>query len=205
MATDAWRRRPAPPRSAPEEGSAGDGHRRRAGRDASRPRAGQRSWAGPPGTNPRVGAVLLGPDGRVVAEGWHRGAGTPHAEAVALAEASGQARGATAVVTLEPCDHVGRTGPCTQALVDAGVARVVFAATDPNPVAGGGAATPARGRCRGRGGSARRGRRAAQPGLGVRGRPWAPVRDLEVRRQPRRPGRRRRRVQPMDHLGRRPP
>jgi diaminohydroxyphosphoribosylaminopyrimidine deaminase/5-amino-6-(5-phosphoribosylamino)uracil reductase len=91
--------------------------------------------------NPRVGCVLLAPDGTTVAEGHHRGAGTPHAEADALAQAGSAARGTTAVVTLEPCDHTGRTGPCSQALVAAGVARVVFAQTDPNPVAHGGADT----------------------------------------------------------------
>jgi diaminohydroxyphosphoribosylaminopyrimidine deaminase/5-amino-6-(5-phosphoribosylamino)uracil reductase len=86
-----------------------------------------------------VGCVLLATDGTVVAEGFHRGAGTPHAEADALARAGVGARGATAVVTLEPCNHTGRTGPCAQALVDAGVVRVVFAQADPNPVAAGGA------------------------------------------------------------------
>jgi diaminohydroxyphosphoribosylaminopyrimidine deaminase/5-amino-6-(5-phosphoribosylamino)uracil reductase len=95
----------------------------------------------PLGPNPRVGCVLLDPDGRVVAEGHHRGAGTPHAEVAALREAGADARGTTAVVTLEPCDHTGRTGPCTQALLDAGVARVVFAQPDPNPVAAGGGRT----------------------------------------------------------------
>jgi len=94
----------------------------------------------PLGPNPRVGCVLLGPDGATVAEGHHRGAGTPHAEAAALAAAApGAARGATAVVTLEPCRHTGRTGPCAQALIEAGVARVVYAQADPNPVAAGGA------------------------------------------------------------------
>jgi diaminohydroxyphosphoribosylaminopyrimidine deaminase / 5-amino-6-(5-phosphoribosylamino)uracil reductase len=93
----------------------------------------------PLGPNPRVGCVLLGPDGAEIAEGFHRGAGTPHAEAAALAEAGDAARGATAVVTLEPCNHTGRTGPCAQALIDAGVTRVVFAQPDPNPVAAGGA------------------------------------------------------------------
>ncbi len=95
----------------------------------------------PLGPNPRVGCVLLAPDGTEIAEGFHRGAGTPHAEAAALAEAGESARGATAVVTLEPCNHTGRTGPCAQALVDAGVARVVYAQPDPNPRAAGGAAT----------------------------------------------------------------
>ena len=100
-----------------------------------------RSPGVPTGPNPRVGCVLLAPDGRTVAEGHHRGAGTPHAEADALTRAGEQARGTTAVVTLEPCNHTGRTGPCAQALIDAGVARVVFAQPDPNPVAAGGADT----------------------------------------------------------------
>lgn len=95
------------------------------------------------GPNPRVGCVLLAPDGSVLAEGWHRGAGTSHAEIAALAAARAarrSTRGATAVVTLEPCDHTGRTGPCSEALLRAGVHRVVFAVEDPNPVAAGGAA-----------------------------------------------------------------
>lgn len=91
--------------------------------------------------NPRVGCVLLGADGETIAEGYHRGPGTPHAEVDALAKAGGAARGSTAVVTLEPCNHTGRTGPCSQALIEAGVARVVYAQADPNPVAAGGAAT----------------------------------------------------------------
>jgi diaminohydroxyphosphoribosylaminopyrimidine deaminase/5-amino-6-(5-phosphoribosylamino)uracil reductase len=95
----------------------------------------------PLGPNPRVGAVLLAPDGTTVAEGFHRGAGTPHAEVDALTRAGDRARGSTAVVTLEPCNHTGRTGPCSQALLDAGVARLVFAQADTNPVAQGGAET----------------------------------------------------------------
>ncbi|WP_238998456.1 bifunctional diaminohydroxyphosphoribosylaminopyrimidine deaminase/5-amino-6-(5-phosphoribosylamino)uracil reductase RibD [Nocardioides limicola] len=95
----------------------------------------------PLGPNPRVGCVLLDADGSEIAEGFHRGAGTPHAEAAALAEAGAAAEGATAVVTLEPCNHTGRTGPCAQALVDAGVRRVVFGQADPNPLAAGGAET----------------------------------------------------------------
>jgi len=95
----------------------------------------------PLGPNPRVGCVLLGDDGRTVAEGYHRGAGTPHAEADALTRAGASARGATAVVTLEPCNHTGRTGPCARALVDAGVRRVVVAQRDTNPVAAGGTET----------------------------------------------------------------
>lgn len=93
----------------------------------------------PLGPNPRVGCVLLDSSGETVAEGYHRGAGTPHAEADALDRAGESARGTTAVVTLEPCSHTGRTGPCTQALIDAGVVRVVFAQADPNPAASGGA------------------------------------------------------------------
>jgi diaminohydroxyphosphoribosylaminopyrimidine deaminase/5-amino-6-(5-phosphoribosylamino)uracil reductase len=85
--------------------------------------------------------VLLAPDGTTVAEGFHRGAGTPHAEADALSRAGDGARGATAVVTLEPCNHTGRTGPCAQALVAAGVARVLYAQSDTNPLASGGART----------------------------------------------------------------
>ena len=77
---------------------------------------------GPRGLNPQVGAVILSPTGDVLAEGWHRGAGTAHAEVDALsALAPGEASGATAVVTLEPCNHTGRTGPCAQALIDAGI------------------------------------------------------------------------------------
>ena len=95
----------------------------------------------PHGPNPRVGCVLLDTDGAIVADGHHRGIGTAHAEVDALRQAGHAARGGTAVVTLEPCNHTGRTGPCADALVAAGVARVVFAQTDPNPVAAGGAAT----------------------------------------------------------------
>src|SRR5690349_2217942 len=73
--------------------------------------------------NPPVGAVLLDGDGQVVGEGWTRPPGGPHAEVVALEQAAG--RGRTAVVTLEPCDHHGRTGPCSQALLAAGIERVV--------------------------------------------------------------------------------
>ena len=95
----------------------------------------------PLGPNPRVGCVLLAVDGTVVAEGYHRGAGAPHAEVDALTRAGDAARGATAVVTLEPCNHTGRTGPCAVALVEAGVRRVVVAQRDTNPVALGGADT----------------------------------------------------------------
>ncbi|CAH0127677.1 MULTISPECIES: bifunctional diaminohydroxyphosphoribosylaminopyrimidine deaminase/5-amino-6-(5-phosphoribosylamino)uracil reductase RibD [unclassified Microbacterium] len=95
---------------------------------------------GPRGINPQVGAVLLSPAGDVIAEGWHRGAGTPHAEVDALSKlADGAARGATAVVTLEPCNHTGRTGPCALALIEAGVSRVIYSLDDPGAVSGGGA------------------------------------------------------------------
>ncbi len=82
--------------------------------------------------NPMVGCVLVR-GGKVIAEGWHRRAGGDHAEVAALRELGFVARGATAYVTLEPCDHTGRTGPCTKALIDAGVKRVVYAMRDPNP------------------------------------------------------------------------
>lgn len=95
----------------------------------------------PLGPNPRVGCVLIDDEGRTVAEGYHRGAGTAHAEADALARAGARADSTTAVVTLEPCNHTGRTGPCAHALIEAGVRRVVFAQPDPNPEAAGGAET----------------------------------------------------------------
>ncbi|MGN8553569.1 UNVERIFIED_CONTAM: bifunctional diaminohydroxyphosphoribosylaminopyrimidine deaminase/5-amino-6-(5-phosphoribosylamino)uracil reductase RibD [Microbacterium sp. SLM126] len=107
-------------------------------RDAMR-RALALALRGPRGVNPQVGAVLLSPAGEIIAEGWHRGAGTSHAEVAALAQLEpGAARGATAVVTLEPCNHHGRTGPCAEALLEAGVARVIYAIDDPNPGSSGG-------------------------------------------------------------------
>ena len=87
--------------------------------------------------NPAVGCVVVHGD-NLLATGWTAPAGGPHAERVALAAAGERARGATAYVTLEPCRHQGRTGPCTRALIDAGIARVVYAVRDPNPLAGGG-------------------------------------------------------------------
>ncbi len=86
--------------------------------------------------NPRVGCVLV-KDGMVVGEGWHQRAGEAHAEIHALRQAGPAARGATAYVTLEPCSHYGRTPPCADALIDAGVARVVAALRDPNPLVAG--------------------------------------------------------------------
>jgi diaminohydroxyphosphoribosylaminopyrimidine deaminase / 5-amino-6-(5-phosphoribosylamino)uracil reductase len=95
---------------------------------------------GPVGLNPQVGAVILSPAGEVLAEGWHRGAGTAHAEVDALSKLDADgARGATAVVTLEPCNHAGRTGPCAVALIEAGIGRVVFAVDDPGVRSSGGA------------------------------------------------------------------
>ncbi|MEV5706996.1 bifunctional diaminohydroxyphosphoribosylaminopyrimidine deaminase/5-amino-6-(5-phosphoribosylamino)uracil reductase RibD [Actinoallomurus sp. NPDC052274] len=89
--------------------------------------------------NPIVGCVVLDAAGQVAGEGYHAYAGGPHAEIVALREAAGRAEGGTLLVTLEPCDHQGRTGPCTEAVIEAGVRRVVYAVADPHPIAGGGA------------------------------------------------------------------
>src|SRR6478672_4418219 len=87
--------------------------------------------------NPVVGAVIVA-GGEVVGEGWHERKGEPHAEAHALAAAGERARGATLYVTLEPCTSSGSTPPCARAVIDAGIARVVIGARDPNPAAAGG-------------------------------------------------------------------
>jgi diaminohydroxyphosphoribosylaminopyrimidine deaminase/5-amino-6-(5-phosphoribosylamino)uracil reductase len=89
--------------------------------------------------NPNVGCVILDASGQTVGSGHTAPVGGPHAEVRALAEAGHRARGGTAVVTLEPCNHTGRTGPCTRALLAAGIGRVVVAVRDPNPLAAGGA------------------------------------------------------------------
>ena len=86
--------------------------------------------------NPAVGAVIV-KDGKVVARGYHAKAGLPHAEAVALVAAGRRAKGATLYSTLEPCDHHGKTPPCTTAILEAGISRVVFASSDPNPLVNG--------------------------------------------------------------------
>ncbi|WP_104174918.1 bifunctional diaminohydroxyphosphoribosylaminopyrimidine deaminase/5-amino-6-(5-phosphoribosylamino)uracil reductase RibD [Arthrobacter sp. Y81] len=99
---------------------------------------------GPRGANPLVGAVVVGSDGQRLVTGYHRGAGTAHAEADAIAQAGMKGidlAGSTMVVSLEPCNHCGRTGPCAQAIIDAGIASVVYAVDDPHDPAAGGAAT----------------------------------------------------------------
>ncbi len=131
--------------------------------------------------NPRVGAVLLDANGAEVGSGFHAGAGSPHAEVEALAQAGELARGATAIVTLEPCNHTGRTGPCSAALIDAGVARVVYGQPDPNPLARGGADALTAAGHRRRRWCAGRGSAFAEPCLVFRDRAPAPTRHVEVR------------------------
>jgi diaminohydroxyphosphoribosylaminopyrimidine deaminase/5-amino-6-(5-phosphoribosylamino)uracil reductase len=124
--------------------------------------------------NPRVGCVLVRA-GAVVGEGWHERAGMPHAEVHALRAAGAAARGATAYVTLEPCASHGRTPPCTKALLAAGIARVVYAAADPNPRMGGGAAQLRAAGVEVEGGLLAAESRALNPGFHARferGRPW---------------------------------
>jgi diaminohydroxyphosphoribosylaminopyrimidine deaminase/5-amino-6-(5-phosphoribosylamino)uracil reductase len=90
--------------------------------------------------NPIVGAVIIGDDGQIISEGFHHSqGGGAHAEVVALSKAGQRANGATLFVTLEPCNHMGKTPPCTEAIVAAGIKKVVFAVSDPNPIAHGGA------------------------------------------------------------------
>jgi len=96
------------------------------------------------GVNPQVGAVILDENGNIVAEGYHRGSGTPHAEVAAIEELKTKipypfAPGYTAVVTLEPCNHFGKTGPCAKAMIEAGITRVAFPLRDPGETSGGGA------------------------------------------------------------------
>ena len=99
---------------------------------------------GPRGANPLVGAVVIDASGHQLVTGYHRGAGTAHAEADAITQAQAAGldlTGCTMVITLEPCDHNGRTGPCTQAIIGAGITDVVYAVDDPHDPAAGGAAT----------------------------------------------------------------
>jgi diaminohydroxyphosphoribosylaminopyrimidine deaminase / 5-amino-6-(5-phosphoribosylamino)uracil reductase len=99
---------------------------------------------GPRGANPLVGAVVIDAAGRQLVTGYHRGAGTAHAEADAIAQAAEagiELAGSTMVVTLEPCNHCGRTGPCAQAIINAGITDVIYAVDDPHDPAAGGAAT----------------------------------------------------------------
>ena len=97
------------------------------------------------GINPQVGAVILNAEGVVIGEGFHNGSGTAHAEVIALEQALAGKQvlepGATAVVTLEPCNHTGKTGPCAKALIEAGISRVVFASSDPGEASSGGSKT----------------------------------------------------------------
>ena len=92
---------------------------------------------GKTGSNPIVGAVVVSPAGVIIGEGFHKSG--PHAEVVALEQAGQSAKGATLFVTLEPCNHQGKTGPCTEAIIKAGITKVVYAVRDPNPLASGGA------------------------------------------------------------------
>ena len=92
---------------------------------------------GKTGSNPIVGAVVVSPAGAIIGEGFHKSG--PHAEVVALEQAGQSAKGATLFVTLEPCNHHGKTGPCTEAIIKAGISKVVYAVRDPNPLASGGA------------------------------------------------------------------
>ena len=90
--------------------------------------------------NPNVSAAIYGADGSLISDGFHnRKVSVDHAEVVALKNAGSAARGATMVVSLEPCAHTGRTPPCVQAIIDAGIAKVIYAVADPNPIAAGGA------------------------------------------------------------------
>src|ERR1035441_6700006 len=87
--------------------------------------------------NPRVGAVLVSPEGKIVGRGIHTYDGIKHAEVLAIEAASGRTQGATLYLNLEPCSHVGRTGPCADAIIAAGIKRVVVAMRDPNPLVAG--------------------------------------------------------------------
>ena len=159
----------------------------------------------PLGPNPRVGCVLLAPDGTTIAEGFHRGAGGPHAEVEALREAGDAARGADRRRHPRAVQPHRPHRALLEALVAAGVRRVVFAQPDTNPVAVGGADRLREAGIEVGGRAARRGRPGRQPRLDLRRRARPPVRHLEVRHHPRRAQRRRRRHQPLGLQPRRPP
>lgn len=125
------RRPDAPVRAAPGKGTVGHDVQMRRAIDLARRGVGTVS------PNPPVGAVVVDADGAIVGEGWHARAGEPHAEVHALGAAGARARGATLYCTLEPCAHVGRTPPCCDAIVAAGIARVVVGTRDPNPIVDG--------------------------------------------------------------------
>jgi transcriptional regulator NrdR len=148
--------------------------------------------------NPRVGCVLAR-DGAIVGEGWHEKPGAPHAEANALAAAGPAARGATAYVSLEPCNHHGRTPPCSAALAAAGVARVVSAVRDPNPLARDGSDALAAAGIQGRGRAAGRGGRELNIGFLSRMTRARPVGADENRRHAGWTDCARGRAQPVDH------
>ena len=158
--------------------------------------------------NPMVGSVVVS-DGAIVGEGFHEGPGLPHAEIMALNHAGERARGATLYTSLEPCDHYGRTPPCTEAIVRAGIARVVSATRDPNPVVDGqGIRTLRAARRRGARGDPRRRSGSAERGVRQARADRDALRDLEGGRLARRQGRGARRLVPVDHrrgrAGRRP-
>ena len=156
---------------------------------------------GPRGANPLVGAVVIAADGTRLVTGYHRGAGTAHAEADAIDQAKAAGHdlsGTTMVVTLEPCNHCGRTGPCAQAIIEAGIADVVYAIDDPHDPAAGGAATLRAAGVRVRSGL------GAEAALELNRR-WfdavaatTAVRHPAHRADPRQPDRRQRRHQPVD-------
>ncbi len=150
--------------------------------------------------NPPVGAVILDRDGEIAGVGATEPTGGPHAEVVALRRAGERAVGGTAVVTLEPCNHHGRTPPCVDALVAAGISTVVYAVNDPNPEAAGGASRLAESGVEVMPGVlGRRCRRRTASGVVAQAAHRIPARHMEIRHQRRRTQRCRRRQQSVDH------